>query len=77
MPHFRVHTKKNPSCKIRLPYGCQFCDYIECEITGLQKYIKLKPSREHIYKEKEVATGLIPDLSTDEIVTNIWTPHIS
>ena len=46
-----------------IPYFYQFCDYIGYEITGLQKHIQLKTQLEHVYKEKEVVTGLIPDLS--------------
>ena len=77
MGHFVLHVHQNPSYKVYVPYYCQWYGYTGYEITGLQKHINVKLSCENFYIENDVVTGLIPDLSTGEIVTNASIPHIS
>ena len=77
MSYFRSHVNISPSCKLKLPYCCQYCPYIGYDKGGLGKHLQLQPSYEYFCKEKEVVTGLIPDFSTGKLVHNKLSPKIS
>ena len=49
-------------------------EYIEYESIGLERHIMTTQYCEHFYKENEVVTGIILELSTGQIKHNSSTP---
>ena len=72
---YQKHVSDNIECKRDLPYSCQFCPYIEYEPYRFHKHHHCKPKCENFYKEKDVATGQIVDLSSCQVLHNASLPN--
>ena len=65
----------NPECKRKLPYHCDFCGFIGYDSTAWGKHLQFSLSCSHFNKEKEVITGLLPDLSLGKMPYNPLLPN--
>ena len=67
---FKSHLASNQTCKQKLPYCCDYCGFIGYNIFSWEKHLQFNPSCDHFYKEKDVTTGLLPDLSVGKLPHN-------
>ena len=65
----------NPEWKRKLPYHCDFCGFIGYDSTAWGKHLQFSLSCSHFNKEKQVLTGLLPDLSLGKIPYNPLLPN--
>ena len=72
---YQKHVSDNIECKRDLPYSCQFCSYIGYEQHGFYKHLQCKATCQQFYKEKDVATGQMIDLSSCKVPHNASLPN--
>ena len=72
---YKNHISVNADCKKKSPYCCQFCTYIGCDHSQLERHLLMRPVCNQYYKEKQVTTGQILDLSLGQMPINASSPN--
>ena len=72
---FKSHLSANIACKNKLPFCCDFCGFIGYDSTAWGRHMQFNPSCQHFYKEKDVTTGMLPDLSVGKIPYDPYKPN--
>ena len=74
---YKHHVEFNPKCRQKLPYSCHFCSYVGYDHRQFDKHLQGRPFCKQSYKEREVATGQILDLSSGNLPFNAASPNMT
>ena len=75
LDEYKSHLSVNLDCRKKSPYCCQFCSYVGCDHSQLERHLLMRPICNQYYKEKQVTTGQILDLSLGRLPNNIASPN--
>ena len=68
LEHFRKHLAAEESCLAVHPYKCGNCSFVAFKKEDLRAHLRMKPECNHFLREKDVITGLLPNIEKSVIV---------